>query len=350
VWTYLVRRVFALIPTLFGITLVAFVIINLAPGSPIEQKLQALRFGGIQSESHGGGGGATGRGSQEVTREVVEALQKQYGFDKPVLVRYGIWLKNLATLDFGRSFTHEEPVIDVILRKMPVSIQFGVASFLLSYLVCIPLGILKAVKNGERFDTVTSVLLFMGYSTPSFMLAILLIVLFGGGSFFDWFPINGLVSDGYESLDLLGKIYDRLLHFVLPLTCYMIGSFTTLTVLMKNSMLEEVKRDYVRTARSKGLPEKRVLFKHALRNALIPLATGIGHFLSVFFAGSLLIETIFGLDGMGWLSYSSILSRDYNVIMGLLVIQSFLYLIGNIISDLLYVAIDPRIDFGSASK
>jgi microcin C transport system permease protein len=190
----------------------------------------------------------------------------------------------------------------------------------------------------------------MGYSTPSFMLAILLIVLFGGGSFFDWFPINGLVSDGYESLDLLGKIYDRLLHFVLPLTCYMIGSFTTLTVLMKNSMLEEVKRDYVRTARSKGLPEKRVLFKHALRNALIPLATGIGHFLSVFFAGSLLIETIFGLDGMGWLSYSSILSRDYNVIMGLLVIQSFLYLIGNIISDLLYVAIDPRIDFGSASK
>ncbi len=348
-WTYLLRRFFALLPTLFGITLVAFVIINLAPGSPIEQKLQAMRFGALQADSRGGGASA-GRGAQEVNEEVIEALKKQYGFDKPVIVRYGIWLKNLATLDFGRSFTYEEPVIDVIARKMPVSIQFGVVSFILSYLVCIPLGILKAVKNGEKFDSVTSILLFMGYSTPSFMLAILLIVLFGGGTFLDWFPINGLVSDGYEYMGFWEKISDRVSHFILPLTCYMIGSFTTLTVLMKNSMLEEVKRDYVRTARSKGLPEKQVLFKHALRNALIPLATGIGHFLSVFFAGSLLIETIFGLDGMGWLSYTSILQRDYNVIMGLLVIQSFLYLIGNIISDFLYVAIDPRIDFGSAGK
>ncbi|NDD91074.1 ABC transporter permease subunit [bacterium] len=349
-WIYLIRRLVAILPTLFGITLIAFVIINLAPGSPIEQKLQAMRFGALQAESQGGGSGAASRGSQEVNQEVIEALKKQYGFDKPVHVRYGIWLKNLATLDFGRSFTHEEPVIDVILRKMPVSIQFGIVSFILSYLVCIPLGILKAVKNGEKFDTGTSVLLFMGYSTPSFMLAILLIVLFGGGSFFDWFPINGLVSDGYESLGFFEKIGDRTSHFIMPLICYMIGSFTTLTVLMKNSMLEEVKRDYVRTARSKGLPERQVLFKHALRNALIPLATGLGHFLSVFFAGSLLIETIFGLDGMGWLGYSSILSRDYNVIMGLLVIESFLYLIGNIVSDFLYVAIDPRIDFGGVAK
>ncbi|MBU6376542.1 MAG: ABC transporter permease subunit, partial [Bdellovibrionales bacterium] len=331
-WIYLIRRLIAVLPTLFGITLIAFVIINLAPGSPIEQKLQAIRFGALQAESHGGGSGATSRGSQEVNQEVIEALKKQYGFDQPIHTRYFRWLKNLATLDFGRSFTHEEPVIDVILRKMPVSIQFGIVSFILSYLVCIPLGILKAVKNGESFDTGSSVLLFMGYSTPSFMLAILLIVLFGGGSFLDWFPINGLVSDGYENLNFFDKIADRVSHFILPLICYMIGSFTTLTVLMKNSMLEEVKRDYVRTARSKGLPEKQVLFKHALRNALIPLATGLGHFLSVFFAGALLIETIFGLDGMGWLGYSSILSRDYNVIMGLLVIESFLYLIGNIIS------------------
>jgi microcin C transport system permease protein len=228
--------------------------------------------------------------------------------------------------------------------------QFGLASFILSYMVCIPLGVFKAVRHGQKFDTITSMLLFMAYSTPSFMLAILLIVLFGGGSFLDWFPIQGVVSDNHDSLGLMGRIGDRISHFVLPLTCYMIGSFTTLTVLMKNSMLEEVKRDYVRTARSKGLAERRVLFKHALRNALIPIATGLGHFLSVFFAGSLLIETIFGLDGMGWLSYSSILSRDYNVIMGLLVIQSFLYLVGNIISDLLYVAIDPRIDFGKAGR
>lgn len=348
-WTYLIRRFFAMIPTLFGITLIAFVIINLAPGSPIEQKLQQMRFGAAQAEGRGNTS-ANSRGAQDVNQEVIEALKKQYGFDQPVHVRYAIWLKNLVKLDFGKSFTHEEPVMDVILRKMPVSIQFGLVSFFLSYLVCIPLGILKAVKNGQRFDTMSSVLLFMGYSTPSFMLAILLIVLFGGGSFFDWFPINGLVSDGYESLGFLDKIGDRVQHFILPLTCYMVGSFATLTVLMKNSMLEEVKRDYVRTARSKGLPERRVLFKHALRNALIPLATGLGHFLSVFFAGSLLIETIFGLDGMGWLGYSSILQRDYNVIMGLLVIESFLYLFGNIISDFLYVAIDPRIDFRGSSQ
>lgn len=348
-WTYLIRRFFAIIPTLFGITLIAFIIINLAPGSPIEQKLQQMRFGAVQAEGRGGNSSGT-KGSQEVNQEVIEALKKQYGFDKPLVVRYGIWLKNLARFDFGRSFTHEEPVIEVILRKMPVSLQFGIVSFLLSYLVCVPLGILKAVKNGQKFDTISSVLLFMGYSTPSFMLAILLIVLFGGGSFLDWFPINGLVSDGYESFSYFEKLQDRVHHFVLPLVCYMIGSFTTLTILMKNSMLEEVRRDYIRTARSKGLPERRVLFKHALRNALIPLATGLGHFLSVFFAGSLLIETIFGLDGMGWLGYSSILQRDYNVIMGLLVIESFLYLFGNIISDFLYVAIDPRIDFGSTTK
>lgn len=309
-WIYLVRRLGAIIPTLFGITLVAFVIINLAPGSPIEQKLQQIRFSALQAEGGGGAvAGTSSRGSQEVNQEVVEALKKQYGFDKPVLVRYGIWIKNLATLDFGRSFTHEEPVIDVIARKMPVSIQFGIVSFILSYLVCIPMGVFKAVKHGQKFDTVTSVVLFMAYSTPSFMLAILMIVLFGGGSFFDWFPIQGIVSDGYESLGFFAKIWDRVSHFIMPLTCYMVGSFTTLTVLMKNSMLEEVKRDYVRTARSKGLAENIVLFKHALRNALIPVATGLGHFLSVFFAGSLLIETIFGLDGMGgWATARSFLA------------------------------------------
>ncbi|MFN7683845.1 MAG: ABC transporter permease subunit [Oligoflexia bacterium] len=342
-WAYFVRRLAAIFPTLFGITFIAFVVINLAPGSPIEQKIQQIRFGALQAQTGGGG-------AQEVNQEVIDALKKQYGFDKPLLVRYGIWLKNLATLEFGQSFTFEEPVTDVILRKMPVSIQFGVVSFFLSYLVCIPLGVLKAVRHGHAFDRISSVVLFMAYSTPSFMLAILLIVLFGGGSFFDWFPIQGTVSDGYAALGFWDQVADRVRHFVLPLTCYMIGSFTTLTVLMKNSVLEEIQRDYIRTARSKGLAERRVVFKHALRNALIPIATGLGHFLSVFFAGSLLIETIFGLDGMGWLGYSSILSRDYNVIMGLLVVQSFLYLLGNIISDFLYVAIDPRIDLGGASQ
>lgn len=345
-FVYLVRRLIAILPTLFGITLIAFFIINLAPGGPVEQKLQQLRFGAGHGQSAGAGGAA--RGQQAVSEEVIEALKKQYGFDKPVHERYALWLKNLVRLDFGRSFTYEEPVTKVILDRMPVSIQFGIVSFFLSYLVCIPLGVMKAIRSGQAFDTVTSIVLFMAYSTPSFMLAILLIVLFGGGSFFDWFPISGLISDNYPDLGLAGKFWDRVHHFILPLICYMIGHFTTLTILMKNSLLEEIRKDYVRTARAKGLPEKRVILKHALRNALIPIATGFGGFLSLFFAGSLLIETIFGLDGMGLLGYNAILQRDYNVVMGLLVIESFLFLLGNIISDLLYVVVDPRIDFSSA--
>jgi microcin C transport system permease protein len=340
---YLVKRLLAIVPTLFGITLVVFFIINLAPGSPIEQKLQQIRFGSLS----GSPGGQSSMRNQAVTNEVIEDLKKQYGFDKPVHVRYGIWLNNLAHLDFGRSFKYEEPVMDVIWRKMPVSIQFGVISFFLSYLICIPLGVMKAVRNGSRFDVTTSAVLFMAYSTPSFMLAILLIVFLGGGSFLNLFPIAGIISDNYSELSFLGKVWDRAHHFILPTICYMIGQFTTLTILMKNSMLEEIRRDYIRTARAKGLSERVTLYKHALRNALIPVATGFGSILSMFFAGSLLLERIFSLDGMGLLGYQSVLARDYNVIMGLLVIESLLYLLGNILSDLTYVLIDPRIDFAS---
>ncbi|MBY0469598.1 ABC transporter permease subunit [bacterium] len=334
---YFVRRFLALFVTLFGITLIGFVIINLAPGGPIEQKLQQMRFGV--------GGGESSAHSMAVTQEVIDELKRQYGFDKPLLTRYGIWLKNLASFDFGKSFYFEEPVTQVILRKIPVSLQFGVATFLLSYLICVPLGIFKAVRHGTPADSASSAMLFVAYSVPSFMLAILLIVLFGGGSFFSWFPIAGVSSDNYESLSFFGKVGDRLHHFVLPLTCYVIGHFASLTLLMKNSVLEEIKKDYVRTARAKGLREKWVVYKHVLRNALIPIATGLGHFLSVFFAGSLLIETIFSIDGMGLLSFQAILSRDYNVVMGLLVMESFLFLLGNILSDLLYVVVDPRVDF-----
>lgn len=341
---YLVKRLLAVIPTLFGITIIVFIIINLAPGSPVEQKLQQMRFGGGAERAMGVHGM---RGNQGVSDEVIQALKKQYGFDKPVHIRYWIWLKNLSRFDFGRSFTYEEPVTDVIIRKMPVSLQFGVASFILSYLICIPLGIMKAVRNGEAFDTATSAILFMAYSMPSFILAIVLIVFLSGGSFLNWFPINGIVSDHYDELSAMGKLWDRVHHFVLPLFCYLIGQFATLTILMKNSLLEEIKRDYVRTARAKGLAETAVIYKHALRNALIPIATGLGTFLSVFFAGSLLIEQIFSLDGMGLLGYKSVLERDYNVIMGLLVIESLLFLVGNVIGDFMYVAIDPRIDFSS---
>ena len=340
---YLIRRLLIMIPTLFGVTLIVFCIINFAPGSPIEQKIQALRFGG-----GAGAEASTSSNSQNtgvVSDEVIEALKKQYGFDKPVHVRYWIWLKNLSHLDFGESFTYEEKVTDVIFSKFPVSLQFGIASLILTYLICIPLGLIKAIKHGSFFDLSTSFLLFVMYSIPAFMLGILLIVFFAGGSFYDWFPIGGIVSDNYDELTGFAKLWDRIHHFILPLTCYILGSFTTLTILMKNSLLDEIKKDYIRTARAKGLPEKVVYLKHALRNALIPIATGLGNFLMVFFAGSLMLETIFQLDGIGLLGFKSVLARDYNVIMGLVFMQSMLFLIGNILSDISYVIVDPRIDF-----
>jgi microcin C transport system permease protein len=333
-----------MIPTLFGVTIIVFAIINLAPGSPIEQKIQQLRFGGGM-DAGGVGAEGVGGGDSAVSEEVVEALKKQYGFDKPMHIRYWIWLKNLSRLDFGESFTYEEPVMDVVVSKFPVSLQFGLISLFLSYLICIPLGMLKAIKNGSKFDYITSFIIFAMYSIPGFMLGILLIVFFAGGQYFDWFPVGELYSDEYDTLSFMGQILDRVHHFILPLISYMIGSFTILTMLQKNSLLEEIKKDYVRTARAKGVSEKMIYLKHALRNALIPIVTGIGGFLTIFFAGSLLIETIFQLDGMGLLSYQAILERDYNVIMGLVFIQSLLMLVGNLLSDIAYVFVDPRIDF-----
>jgi microcin C transport system permease protein len=337
---YFLRRLAILIPTLLGVTIVVFAVINMAPGGPIEQKLQQMRFGS------GDGSGGENKGSTHgVSNEVLAALQKQYGFDKPIHERYILWLKNISTLNFGESFTYEEPVLDVIVSKFPVSLQFGVLSLLLSYLISIPLGIYKAIKHGSVFDMSSSFLLFVFYSIPSFMLAILLIVFLSGGSFFELFPVGGIHSELYDELSSWDKFLDRVHHFTLPLICFTIGSFTSLTILMKNSIIEEIKKDYIRTARAKGLKEKTVYMKHALRNALIPIVTGLGAFLSVFFAGSLLLETIFQLDGIGLLSYKSILSRDYNVIMGLIFIQSALFLIGNVLSDFAYVLVDPRIDF-----
>lgn len=339
---YIFRRMLFIIPTLIGISIVVFGIVNLAPGSPIEQKLQQLRFAG--SADNGGEASSKGAGAT-VSKEVLDALKKQYGFDKPVHIRYWIWLKNLSTLDFGDSFTYEEPVIDVIVSKFPVSLQFGIFSFILSYLISIPLGVFKAIKNGTRFDIGSSVALYFAYSIPSFMLGIFLIVFLAGGSFLDVFPIGGMYSDFYDEMNTIERFFDRVYHAILPLFCFTIGGFAQLTILMKNSIIEEISKDYIRTARAKGLSEKVVYLKHALRNALIPIATGIGSFLSVFFAGSLLLEKVFQLDGIGLLGFNSILSRDYNVIMGLVFIQSALMLIGNLISDITYVIVDPRIDF-----
>lgn len=336
---YAIQRLLLMIPTLFGITLLCFVIINLAPGSPMDQKIAQLRFGG------GGGGAAAGGHTTGVSNEVIEALKKQYGFDKPMHVRYWIWLTNLFHLDFGESFSYEMPTTELIGEKLPVSLQFGIVSLILTYLISIPVGIWKAVHEGGKFDFISSVILMVLYSIPPLILGILFRVYLAGGAFLDFFPLGELYSDNYMSLDTWHKILDRTHHFILPLTCYVLGNFTVLALLMKNSLLEEIKLDYIRTARAKGLDERTVIYKHALRNALIPILTGLGSFLTVFFAGSIIIEQVFNLDGMGLLGYKSALSRDYNVLMGLIFFQAVLALVGRLISDLTYVLVDPRIDF-----
>ncbi|WP_413289109.1 ABC transporter permease subunit [Bdellovibrio sp. HCB337] len=338
---YLIRRLLLMIPTFIGITLLTFLVINMAPGSPIEQKLQAIRFG---SNMGGGEGGSSGRLRESgVSEEVVEALKKQYGFDKPVHVRYLIWLKNIARLDFGESFTYQEPVMDVIISKFPVSMQFGLTSLFLTYLVCIPLGMRMALKAGTVFDRGTGLLLNFTYAIPPLVLGIFLITVFAGK--LDWFPIGSLKSDNYDELTSWGQFVDRIHHFILPLTCYMIGGFTTLSYLMRNSMLEVIKSDYVRTARAKGVSEKKVMYKHALRNALIALVPGVAGFFGVFLSGSLVIERMFNLDGMGLLGYQSLMVRDYNVIMGITFVSSLILVFGRVFSDIVYVLVDPRIDF-----
>jgi microcin C transport system permease protein len=344
---YILRRMMALIPTLIGISLISFLLINAAPGGPVEQALQKIKFSGAAGDGAGvSGGGARANLDSAVTDEVIESLKRQYGFDKPLMTRYWIWLKRMVTFNFGDSFIYHQSVLSLIIEKFPVSLMLGLVSFLLTYLVCIPLGIIKAVRNNTRFDYLSSGMIFFTYAIPSFMLGILMIV-YLGPSGLDWFPIQGLKSEMYDSLGFFEKVQDRVSHAFMPLVCYCIGSFATLTMVMKNSMLEEIKKDYVRTARAKGLAEKVVVFKHVLRNALLPIATGIGGFLSIFFAGSLLLETIFNLDGIGLLGFNSVLSRDFNVIMGLLMVQSFSFLFGNLVSDVLYVLVDPRIDFGA---
>ena len=338
-WLYILKRLLAIIPTFLGITLVCFFITNLAPGGPVEQKLSQLKFSGAFT------GATSVESSQALSDEVLKMLKKQYGFDKPVHVRYLLWLKNIFLLDFGESFVYEEPVVDVIFSKFPVSFQFGIISFILVYLVCIPLGILKAAKEDSRFDFISTLVLLIMYSVPPLMLGILLKTYFTGGGFFSWFPVGDLYSDEYFYKDFWGKMGDRIHHFILPLICYMIGSFTILTFLTKNSLLEVLRLDYIRTARAKGLQKKTVIYRHGLRNALIPIITGLGAFLGVFLAGSLIVEKIFNLDGMGLLSYNSVINRDYPVLMALIVFTSILGLLCKLITDLLYVAVDPRIDF-----
>lgn len=349
--SYLLRRLLLMIPTFFGITILCFGVFQIAPGGPVETYLAKVRFAGGAGAGGKGGGesshGGSGAASKSVTDEVVEELKKRYNFDKPIHIRYFLWLKDLAQLEFGYSHTQGQKVLDVITSKLPVSIIFGVTSFFLTYLVCIPLGILKALRDGSRFDFLSSGFLFVLYSVPEFMLAILLIHFFAGGQYFEWFPIQGLHSLDWETFTFWDKTKDVIWHMILPLICYMIGNFTTLTILMKNSIIEQIKQDYVRSALARGVSRRTAILKHALRNAILPISTGFGGIILAFFGGSLLIEKIFNLDGIGKLLYQSTIERDYPVVMAVIAIMAILGQFALLLSDILYRVIDPRIDFSS---
>lgn len=339
--TYFIKRLLLIIPTILGITIACFIVMQMVPGGPVEQAIQKMK---IASRGEGGGIGS-GKVQVNMTQDELEIIKKYYGFDKPVLVRYFNWLARLYRFDFGTSYSYEKPVLEMIVSRFPVSLTFGLTSLFFTYLVCIPLGIKKALNHRLPFDNWSSILVFLGYSIPSFALAVVLIVLFGGGSFWNIFPISGMISDNFEELSLFGKIFDYIAHMFLPILCYTIGGFATLTLLMKNSLMEQLNHDYIRTALAKGLTYHQAVFRHALRNALIPIVTNIGMIIGVVLSGSLLLETIFTIDGMGLLGYESIVNRDYPVALGLIVISSLLVLVGRIISDFCLVLVDPRIKF-----
>jgi microcin C transport system permease protein len=338
---YFLRRFLLVIPTFIGITLVVFVIMHFVPGGPVER--QILRF--QMAVAAGEGGGAAGRAGIEIPQEAIDEIRRYYGFDKPVHIRYASWLWNVLHLDLGNSYVYQDPVWDIIAARFPVSLTLGLTGFLLSYLICVPLGVFKAVRHGSTFDLLSSVLVFMGYAVPGWALGTALLVLFGGGSFWNVFPLGGFRSDNWEYLTLSQKIVDQVEHMFLPVACYMVGGFASLTILTKNSLMENMSQDYVRTAFAKGLHKRRVIFVHALRNSLIPISTGLGHVFSLILAGSFLIEKVFNIDGMGYLGYTSILQRDYPVALGILVVSSLLMLVGNILSDIIYAIVDPRIRF-----
>ena len=359
---YILRRLLLMIPTLFGIMLINFAIVQIAPGGPVEQMLARMqgldsgatsRIGGssqaeIRNVSVSGGQSSKYRGAQGLDPDLIKKIETLYGFDKPAHERFWVMVKNYARLDFGDSFFRDTKVTDLIIEKMPVSISLGLWTTLLVYLISIPLGIRKAIKHGSSFDVWTSYAIIIGYAIPGFLLAIFLIVFLAGGSYFDWFPLRGLTSPGWEQMTLFGKITDYLWHLVLPVTAMVIGSFATLTMLTKNSFLDEINKQYVVTARAKGLEEKQVLYKHVFRNAMLIIIAGFpSAILGIFFATSLLIEVIFSLDGLGLLSFEAVLNRDYPVFFGTLFIFTLLGLVIKLISDLTYSLVDPRIDFES---
>ncbi len=356
--SYIARRLLLMIPTLFGIMLVSFVIIQFAPGGPVERmiaKLSGMEAGatdtvsGAGDQSFADAGDSDGtryRGAQGLDPEFIEELERMYGFDQPAPARFFRMVKNYLTFDFGESYYKDVAVIDLIASKLPVSISLGLWSTLLAYLISIPLGVRKAVRDGTVFDIWTSAVVIVGYAVPGFLFGVLLIVLFAGGTFLDIFPLRGLTSDNWAELGFFARIGDYFWHLVLPLAALGISSFATLTLLTKNSFLDEIGKQYVVTARAKGLTEARVLYGHVFRNAMLIVVAGFpAAFMHVFFTGSLLIETIFSLDGLGLLSFESIVNRDYPVVFASLFIFSLLGLVVTLVADLIYTLVDPRIDF-----
>ena len=346
---YILRRLLLIIPTLLIILLVNFVIVQAAPGGPVEQAIARLQgLGGTSVGSSGGDTAQTSRASRGLDPKLIADIEHQYGFDKPAPERLWLMLKHYAVLDFGKSFFRGATVTQLIIDKMPVTLSLGFWATLITYLVSIPLGIRKAVRHGSHFDVWTSTAIIIGYAMPAFLFAMLLIVVFCGGTGVDWFPVRGLVSDNFAQLSLLGKIADYFWHLVLPVTSLVIGGFAALTILTKNSFLNEVTRQYVVTARAKGVSEQRVLYGHVLRNAMLLVVAGLPQaFISVFFAGSLLIEVIFSLDGLGRFSYEAAVARDYPVVFGTLFIFTLFGLLIKLVGDVCYTLVDPRIDFAA---
>jgi microcin C transport system permease protein len=361
---YISRRILLMIPTLLGILLVSFVVVQFAPGGPVERVIAQLTGSDVSATARisGGGGevmrpGAAGssafdpttskyRGAQGLDPQFIKELERQFGFDKPAHERFLLMVWNFVRFDFGRSYFRDAKVIDLVKEKMPVSISLGLWMMLLTYLISIPLGISKAVHDGSRFDVWTSGVIVVGYAVPGFLFAILLIVLFAGGSFWSIFPLRGLTSDNFAMLPWYAKIGDYFWHITLPIISMALGSFATMTLLTKNSFLDEIRKQYVLTARMKGLSQSRVLYGHVFRNAMLIVIAGFpGAFVHAFFTGALLIETIFSLDGLGLLGFESVLNRDYPVVFATLYIFSLVGLIVNLISDLTYTWVDPRIDF-----
>ncbi len=354
---YILRRLLLVIPTLLGIMIINFSLVQFVPGGPIEQVLANMQgqgdvFGGFAGEGtdfsaeEATGAASDYIGARGLPPEFIEQLEREFGFDKPPVERFFDMLWNYMRLDFGESYFRSVSVIDLIIEKMPVSISLGLWSTLIAYLVSIPLGIRKAVRDGSSFDTWTSGLIIVAYAIPGFLFAILLLVLFAGGSYYQIFPLRGLTSDNWEDLSLLGKVADYFWHITLPVVASTISAFATLTLLTKNSFLDEIKKHYVMTARAKGLKESRVLYGHVFRNAMLIVIAGFpAVFIGVFFTGSLIIETIFSLDGLGRLGFEAAVARDYPIIFGTLFIFGLIGLVVGILSDLMYVIVDPRIDF-----